>query len=214
MRLRLFVVSAFVLSLLAPAAAHAQQRPHQVLLGATFAHMKLEDAAPLTASWRGNFSLGIDLGVPLFPVDSPVQLRTEAMLVARGGHVDTGAYVEKLKMLYVDVAPLIDWNIAPSVGQSGLHLLVGPSFGIRANTAASVNGISVDLGGVFKRFDVGLLVGAQFTAIPKVIDVQAMYIAGFMNILTDDPYVGAFFPPGSKAKNQTLLILVSPTIFR
>lgn len=210
---RTFVASVFVFLIAVPS-AHAQQRPAQLLIGATFAHMTFDSTPELATSWRGNLTFGIDFGVPLFPQDSPVQLRAEAMLVARGGHVDNGQFVEKIKLLYVDVAGLIDWNVVSTAGDNGFHVLVGPSLGIRTSAAASINGIAVDPGGVFRRFDVGLAVGTNFTLIKKKLDLQALYIAGLMNILTDDPYTSVFFPPGSTARNQTLLIMVLPTIWR
>ena len=205
MRPRLLVVLAFVATLVAPAAAHAQQRPAQLLIGFTAAHMNFDSPDVLNTSWRGNLTFGIDFGLPLFPEDSPVQLRGEAMLVARGGHVDYGAFIEKVKLLYIDVASLIDWNIVPAAGDHGVHLLFGPSFGIRTSVASSINGIAIDTTGTYRRWDVGLALGTNFTVINKKLDVQALYIEGLQNIIING---------SAKARNQTLLIMVLPTIWR
>src|SRR6187431_493653 len=104
-RVTQLVVCAAIALLAVPATAMADQRPFQVMLGATFAHMRFDDPK-LDSSWRGNLVFGADFGVPLFPKDSKVQLRGELLLVPRGGNVDDGQFVRKIKLLYIDAAGL------------------------------------------------------------------------------------------------------------
>lgn len=206
-RLTHLAVVAAVALFAVPSTAAADQRPFQLMLGATFAHLRFDDPN-LAASWRGNLVFGADFGVPLFPTDSKVQLRAEALLVPRGGNVDDGQFVRKIKLLYIDVAGLIDVEVNESV-----HLLAGTSLGIRAGGAASVNGLGVDVSGVFRPIDVGLTFGADVVVVPRKIRLQVLYIHGLMNILSDSPYF--LFPIStSQAKNQTLLIMVSPGFWR
>jgi hypothetical protein len=210
MKLRLIrlVVCAVTVLLAVPATAAADQRPFQLMIGAVFANLKFDDPN-LTSSWRSNVVFGADVGVPLFPTDSKVQLRAEFLLVPRGSNVDDGEFVRKIKLPYVDAAGLVDVEVSEAV-----HLLAGASLGLRFGAAASVDGLGVDVDGVFRTIDVGLTFGADVVLVPNKIRMQVLYTHGMMNVLSDDPYTAVFFGSTSPAKNRTLLIMVSPGFWK
>jgi len=216
MKLRLIrvVVCAVTAFLAVPATAAADQRPFQLMIGAVFAHLKFDDPN-LTSSWRSNVVFGADFGIPLFPKDSKVQLRGEFLLVPRGGNVKNvtdGLGERKIKLPYVDAAGLVDVELSDSV-----HLLAGASLGLRFGAAASVDGLGVDVDGVFKPIDVGLTFGADVVLVPNKVRMQVLYTHGLMNILSDEIYTPGmpyFFNSTSPAKNQTLLIMVAPGFWK
>jgi hypothetical protein len=210
-RLTQLVVCAAIALFAVPATARADQRPFQLMLGAVFAHMKFDDPK-LDSSWRGNIVFGADFGVPLFPKDSKVQLRGELLLVPRGGNVEDGQFLRKVKLLYIDAAGLVDVELKDS-----FHLLAGTSVGFRVGSAASVDGLGVDIAGVFRPLDVGITFGADVVVVPKRIRMQVLYTHGLMNILSDEtysPFLDNFFNTTGQAKNQTLLIMIAPGFWK
>ena len=207
-RLTQLVVCAAIALFAVPATAMADQRPFQLQLGAVFSHMRFDDPT-LDSSWRGNIVFGADFGVPLFPKDSKVQLRGEVLLVPRGGNVNNGLFLTKVKMLYIDTAGLVDVELKES-----FHLLAGTSIGFRVGSTASVDGFVADISGVFRPVDVGLTLGADVVLVPKRIRMQVLYTHGFMNILSDSAKTAFYFNSTLPAKNQTLLIMIAPGFWK
>ena len=68
-----------------------------------------------------------------------------------------------------------------------------------------VNGQAFDIGDNVQRVDAGIAIGADFTLIPRRLDVQVTYIPGLRPI---------FKTSANNAKNSTLLVLITPRLVR
>ena len=204
-RLRRLAVCILLALVLVPSVAAADQRPTQILIGASFVQMRFDEPAGLDVGWRNSLTLGADFGVKLFPQDSPLQLRGTLFLVPRGGSIGTDPAKQRLKFLYADLGVLLDWELKPAIGKSEIHLLFGPSLAIRATASGAMNGQPLDLSGQIKRFDAGLAIGASFVLVPRRIAMEVLYVHGFL---------GLFENATNQATNSTLLVMFSPSMWR
>ena len=178
-RLTRLLVCAAIALFAVPASAMADQRPFQLMLGPCLP--TCGSMIPSSFVVAREYRVRRGFWRPLFPKDSKVQLRGELLLVPRGGDVSDGEFLRKVKLLYIDTAGLLDVEFNES-----FHLLAGTSVGFRVGDAASIDGIGIDIAGVFRRIDVGITFGADIVVVPRRVRMQVLYTAGMMNILSDE----------------------------
>lgn len=199
----------FITALL-PSRAAGQSLPQgswtpQILFGFSIARLKLDNPSGLTNDGRTGLSAGISLGLPITPPDSAFGLRVQGLISQRGATVSDSVVQQKIKMSYVDIAGLVEFRISPRINGDRITLLVGPVLNITTSAQAIVNTTPVDLGEVTENYDYGYLVGAEFTAVRKYVGVQIAWMPGFKPIFKNAP---------NNARNQTLLIMISPKLGR
>ena len=185
--------------------AFADRRPPQVLVGVTFAQMRFENTRDLGIDWRNSITAGVSFPVPVLPEDGPIGLRGQVLLVPRGGAISDGIQTEKFKFSYIDLMALVDLELKPTIRGEHIHLLIGPTLHVRTSAKVYVNGQAFDIGDNVQRVDAGIAIGADFTLIPRRLDVQVTYIPGLRPI---------FKTSANNAKNSTLLVLITPRLVR
>ena len=181
--------------------------PTQVLIGFSLAQLKLDHPDGLTNNGRTGLSAGISLGFPITPKESAFGLRTQALISQRGATVANQVVQQKIKTSYVDVMGLVEIRISPRINGDRIILLAGPTVHFTTSAQAVVNTTPTDIGEVTENFDYGYFVGAEFTAVPKWATVQVGWMPGFRKIFKEGTTT-------NNARNQTLMIMISPKIIR
>jgi hypothetical protein len=151
--------------------------------GATFTTLRFEneeEASTRTSDTRPGFIGGLFV---VWPADRRLALQTEVLLSQKGGKFQGANFSGRTTINYVDTPVLLRVSSARS-GGTPVHVFAGPSFGFRVSgeTRSTVEGREgVDeIDNDFKRFDLGLTVGAGVEFGRLVVDGR--YTWGLVDI--------------------------------
>jgi hypothetical protein len=124
--------------------------------------------------------LGWNAGVYAeIPMQEDIFIRPEAQYSSKGfGYSATGNSREgSLRLNYIAVPVLFGYRPAQKVA-----LMVGPEFGFLQKAVSKSQGISSDMSGFYRHFDVGVDVGVAYN-FSKVFGVEARYNYGFKDLV-------------------------------